>query len=99
MERLARQDRRSDVVIADRQGFVVAGSGEHNEALAAFGALLLETGERARAALPLGLLEQVSVRDAQQVSVAVRPLHAASPDLLLATLDLARLHSLSHERK
>jgi hypothetical protein len=83
--RVVRDDVRA-AVITDRQGFQVAGRGEHGDALAAFGAFLLDAGARARDGLPLSGVQTVCVRDLFQATVTVQPLFAAGPDLALVTL-------------
>jgi predicted regulator of Ras-like GTPase activity (Roadblock/LC7/MglB family) len=73
-------------VITDGLGLVVAARGEHAEALAAYGAFLAGVGAKARAALPLGELRQLTLQDENDTLLSVRPIASAEDDLALVTL-------------
>lgn len=73
-------------VIADDAGLVVACTGEHGEALAAYGALLAGVGTKTRDGLPLRELRQVIVQDDQDMILTVRPIAAADDTFALVTL-------------
>lgn len=84
------------VAIADALGFAVVGSGEHIDALAAFGAFIVNMGERAVALLPVEAAAQVSVRDANGVTCTVRALPGS--ELALVTLGVGDEPTLDVDR-
>jgi predicted regulator of Ras-like GTPase activity (Roadblock/LC7/MglB family) len=73
-------------VITDGLGLVVAAQGEYAEALAAYGAFLAGVGAKARAALPLGELRQLTLQDENDTMLSVRPIASAEDELALVTL-------------
>lgn len=84
VDRLARLDSVQSIAITDALGFVVAGSGEHVDALAAFGAFIAEAGAKAEALLPFRTACEVAVRDR---SGSVLVTHALdTPDLSVVLL-------------
>ena len=82
---LARAESARGVVLADGQGFPIAGAGPDQEALAALSQLLLDAGRRARHLLPLGPVRRVTLDTEPGATVAVCPLTLAHLDLALAT--------------
>jgi predicted regulator of Ras-like GTPase activity (Roadblock/LC7/MglB family) len=86
LERETRGRGYAGAVISDGLGLVVAASGEHAEALAAYGAFLLGVGKRARAALPLRELRKLTLQDEIDGVLTVRPIAAPDDELALVTL-------------
>jgi chromosome segregation ATPase len=62
----------SSAVVSDEQGLVIAGAGEHAEALAAIGALLLQLSERAEGLLPVQGLASARVTDVNGATVEAK---------------------------
>lgn len=97
-----RTGRAKSAVIADELGLLVAassGSGEYNDALAALGAYLADVGNRTQDILPLRKLQQVIVRDDQDVTLTVRPLATDDPGLALVTLAVEPTSSANDNRQ
>jgi predicted regulator of Ras-like GTPase activity (Roadblock/LC7/MglB family) len=86
LERETRGNGFAGAVIADEAGLVVASTGEHGDALAAYGAYLAGMGARTLEALPLHELRQVIVEDDHDAVLTVRPLASADANLALVTL-------------
>jgi predicted regulator of Ras-like GTPase activity (Roadblock/LC7/MglB family) len=82
-------------VITDGLGLVVASQGEYAEALAAYGAFLAGVGAKARAALPLGELRQLTLQDENETMLSVRPIVSADDELALVTLSGVSRDALS----
>lgn len=77
----------SAAAVTDELGFLVAGSGEHAEALAAFGAYLTEAGARASGLLPIHEVRKVSIHDTAGVTLTARTIASAPNELVLVTLN------------
>jgi hypothetical protein len=87
VDRLAESAGAKSAAITDELGFVVAGTGEHAEALAAFGAYLIDAGGRALEFFPMQELGSVTVEDAHGVRLCARPMQQHSPEnLVLVTI-------------
>jgi long-subunit acyl-CoA synthetase (AMP-forming) len=80
-------------VLADRQGFVVATSGEQElqERLAAFSALLDDVAHRAESLLPLGAVEWVRLVAKNRMEIACRRFGCGEEPLTLCTIGMASL--------
>lgn len=97
-----RSGRARNAVIADELGLLVAASSpssEYNDALAALGAYLADVGSRTQDILPLRKLQQVIVRDDQDVTLTVRPLATDDPGLALVTLAVEPMSSANDNRQ
>jgi hypothetical protein len=81
----ARAESRS-TVIADDLGFPVVGLGEHQESLAALCGLILEVRARARALLPLGRVDRVTLETDEGLTVSAYAREHEDIALTLATL-------------
>jgi len=80
---------RSPTISAARSAtnwFLVAGNGDHTEALAAFGAYLTEAGARATGLLPMHVVQRVSVQDDWGITLTARTVASAPNELVLVTL-------------
>jgi predicted regulator of Ras-like GTPase activity (Roadblock/LC7/MglB family) len=86
LDRETQGSRLAGAVIADELGLVVASTGEHGDALAAYGAALVGLGAKTREALPLTQLRQVTVQDDRDMTLTVRPIAAAQDHFALVTL-------------
>ena len=73
-------------VLADELGLVVAGFGDHIEAMAAMSALFGELTGRVKGVLPLGTLAQLALVDSNSLAFVAQPLSAGDNDLMLAML-------------
>jgi predicted regulator of Ras-like GTPase activity (Roadblock/LC7/MglB family) len=80
----------SGAVIADELGLVVASTGEHGDALAAYGAFLAGVGAKTSDNLPLTELRQLIVQDENDTTLTVRPIAAANDNFALVTLSMRR---------
>ncbi|HWL86945.1 MAG TPA: hypothetical protein VNO21_14145, partial [Polyangiaceae bacterium] len=83
---VARSPTISAAALTDELGFLVAGNGEHTEALAAFGAYLTEAGARATGLLPMHVVQRVSVQDDWGITLTARTVASAPNELVLVTL-------------
>jgi predicted nucleic acid-binding Zn-ribbon protein len=92
LDRETRHGNVHSVAIADELGLVVASTGAHGDALAAFGAYLAEVGAKTREVLPLSELRQVTVRDDRDVTLTVRPLETTESNLALVVLAVGDEH-------
>jgi predicted regulator of Ras-like GTPase activity (Roadblock/LC7/MglB family) len=80
----------SGAVIADELGLVVASTGEHGDALAAYGAFLAGVGAKTSDNLPLTELRQLIVQDENDSTLTVRPIVASNDNFALVTLSMRR---------
>jgi hypothetical protein len=76
----------SAAALTDELGFLVAGNGDHTEALAAFGAYLTEAGARACGVLPMHAVHRVSIQDDSGITLTARTVVASPNELVLVTL-------------
>jgi len=76
----------SAAALTDELGFLVAGNGDHTEALAAFGAYLTEAGGRACGLLPMHAVQRVSIQDDSGITLTARTVVSAPNELVLVTL-------------
>jgi hypothetical protein len=74
------------VALADDMGLLLAGVGDAQGSLAAYGALLRQIAGRAREYLPLGGFHRVEVEDEQHAIVSACPLSIHDAELALITL-------------
>ncbi len=91
----------SAAALTDELGFLVAGNGDHTEALAAFGAYLTEAGARACGLLPMHAVQRVSVQDDWGITLTARTVATAPNELVLVTLgvEAGRAGELSAQRE
>jgi hypothetical protein len=85
LDRFADAGTRS-IAIGDRQGFVVASSGDDGTALAAHAAQLAEAASRAKLFLPIGAPASIEVMDEHGARVSVWTFPVDGEPLLLASL-------------
>jgi predicted regulator of Ras-like GTPase activity (Roadblock/LC7/MglB family) len=87
LDEVTRSGRTRGAVVADGAGLVIAASGGDGEALAAAAAVFVESAGRVlRSVLPLGTLQNLSVVDENDVTIAALPLAVGDHPLILATL-------------
>jgi chromosome segregation ATPase len=86
VERVMQTGRFNSAAISDDVGFVIAGSGEHSEALAAFAALFVEVGARASQFFPMHALGRVVLEDSHGVTLSAHTVGKSGSNLLLVTL-------------
>jgi DNA repair exonuclease SbcCD ATPase subunit len=75
-------------VVADENGFLAAGAGDHMEALAAIAALYDQIAEKVPDMLPVGKLARVDIVDENDLTIAVQPLPVDTDRLLLVSLSV-----------
>lgn len=63
LERVERIDGVRGVVVADELGSLVLGTGELAEGLAAFGAYIRDASERTERLLPIGVIDEIALKD------------------------------------
>ncbi len=73
-------------MLADELGLVVAGGGEHADALAALSAMHDELARRVGGLLPLGTLARISLVDENGLYFTTQPVMTDVGRLLLATV-------------
>jgi hypothetical protein len=83
---VARMPSVSAAALTDELGFLVVGTGDHTEALAAFGAYLTEAGARACGVLPMHAVHKVSIQDDSGITLTARTIASAPNELVLVTL-------------
>lgn len=88
VERIARIDNVRAAAVVENNGLVLASSGERAEALAAFGNYIRDAASRSTRLLPLGVAEEVIVRDVHGVVFSSRVLGRPEAELALITLAL-----------
>jgi chromosome segregation ATPase len=96
VESLSREDKARGAALADESGLVVAGTGDHAEALAAAAATLVDSATRVlRNLVKIGRLQQLSVVDENALTITAHPFTLAegentgvSSELILATLTI-----------
>ena len=86
VERIARIDNVRAAAVVENNGLVLASSGERAEALAAFGNYIRDAASRSTRLLPLGVAEEVIVRDVHGVVFSSRVLGRPEAELALITL-------------
>ena len=86
VERIARIDHVRAAAVVENNGLVLASSGERSEALAAFGNYIRDAASRSTRLLPLGVAEEVIVRDVHGVVFSSRVLGRPEAELALITL-------------
>lgn len=86
VERIARIDHVRAAAVVENNGLVLASSGERSEALAAFGNYIRDAASRSTRLLPLGIAEEVIVRDVHGVVFSSRVLGKPEAELSLVTL-------------
>ena len=86
VERIARLDNVRAAAVVENNGLVLASSGERSEALAAFGNYIRDAASRSTRLLPLGVAEEVIVRDVHGVVFSTRVLGRPEAELALVTL-------------
>lgn len=86
VERIARIDNVRGAAVVENNGLVLASSGERAEALAAFGNYIRDAASRSTRLLPLGVAEEVIVRDVHGVVFSARVLGKPEAELALITL-------------
>jgi hypothetical protein len=74
------------VALADDLGLLLAGVGEAQGSLAAYGALLRQIAARGREYLPIGAFHRVEVEDVHHAVVSACPLSIHDAELSLVTL-------------
>lgn len=84
VDRVARLDSVQSVAITDPLGFVVAGCGDHVDALAAFGAFIAEASTKAETLLPFQAACEVAVRSRNGSVLLTQALE--TPDLSIVLL-------------
>jgi hypothetical protein len=87
----------SAAALTDELGFLVAGVGDHTEALAAFGAYLTDAGARACGLLPMHSVQRVSIQDDSGITLTAHTIVSAPNELVLVTLGVDKDH-MQHER-
>lgn len=88
VERIARIDNVRAAAVVENNGLVLASFGERAEALAAFGNYIRDAASRSTRLLPLGVAEEVVVRDVHGVVFSSRVLGRPEAELALITLAL-----------
>lgn len=86
VERISRIDGVRAAAVVENNGLVLASSGERSEALAAFGNYIRDAASRSTRLLPLGVAEEVVVRDVHGVVFSTRVLGRPEAELALVTL-------------
>lgn len=86
LNRIAQQSTSRGAAIADDLGLVVAGIGEHQDALAASAAMFTELGKRLQSILPISSTELLVAVDTNGLHVSAQPYELESGRLILVTL-------------
>jgi cell division septum initiation protein DivIVA len=86
VERIARIECVRSAAVVETNGLVLASSGERGDALAAFGNYIRDAASRSTRLLPLGVADEVIVRDVHGVVFSSRTLGRPEAELALITL-------------
>jgi hypothetical protein len=89
LDSLMREKSARSAVLADGNGFVIANAGDSaaEEGLAAFTGLVGEMTKRARAFLPLGVLDSLKIFDSNGIAISCRFFDSAGTSYALATVN------------
>jgi predicted regulator of Ras-like GTPase activity (Roadblock/LC7/MglB family) len=85
---LAEREGYRAAVLADQQGLLIAGTGEHAKELAVVAALYDEMASKVPEDLPLSHLQEIHMVDENAVTLAVQPLSVAADRLILVSLSV-----------
>lgn len=88
VERLAQTEKARGVVLADDQGLLVAGTGEHLEGLAAAAAVFDALTHKVRTILPLSTPQRLTITDENSITLIAQPFVFASVQLVLVNLSV-----------
>lgn len=86
VERLAQTEKARGVVLADDQGLLVAGTGEHLEGLAAAAAVFDALIRKVKTILPLSTPQRLTITDENSITLIAQPFVFASVQLILVNL-------------
>ncbi|MFW6324565.1 MAG: hypothetical protein ACOC0U_05820 [Desulfovibrionales bacterium] len=73
VSKLSQDDSSRGVVMADELGLLIAGTGDHMEAMAAMAAVYSNVSNRIESMLPFGEIEQVVIENTEKLTITMQP--------------------------
>lgn len=92
VNRLSESDNSRGAVLADELGLLVAGVGDHAEAMAGMAAVFSEISTNLKTMLPFGTIDHLSIVNQSDLTLTMRPLSVAADkyELVLSTLTVGK---------
>ncbi len=88
IEEIGRREGARGAVVADENGFLAAGVGDHTDALGAIAAIYDEIAEKVPDMLPVSRLPRIDIVDENGVTIAIQPILIDTGRLLLVSLSV-----------
>ena len=86
--RLSRLEGSRGVALADELGLLIAGTGEHMEAMAGMAAVFSEVCLKTEALLPFGKIDAMTISNRHDLTIAMQPFNIASVNVIITTLSV-----------